>query len=72
MVFVRLHPLNVPVVTNTGFVDVVLNVLSQFPIEDFLSVFCGKYQMNHQKILIVTPMLVIIADVYCKSPVSML
>lgn len=60
MVLVSLHLPDVPVVPNTCAENVLFDVVPKSAGQDRLPVFCYKNQVNHQEVLIMPPMLILV------------
>lgn len=58
MIFVCLHSFNIPVMRFARVVNILHNIDAEASIEEFLSIFCDKYQVNHKQIFAVSPVLI--------------
>lgn len=58
MVVVGFHPFNVSVITDADVVQVLFNIVPEWPMEQCLPVFRDKYDMRHKQVLIVPSVLI--------------
>ena len=57
MVSVSLHPFDIPAVLYARIKDPLLYIFLKIPVQQFLSVFCYKYKMDHQQVFIMPSVL---------------
>lgn len=55
--FVRFYLFDIPVMLDTRFIQILLDVITETAEEEFLAIFCNKYQMHYKQILVVSAML---------------
>lgn len=67
MVSVSLHPFDIPAVLYARIKDPLLYIFLKIPVQQFLSVFCYKYKMDHQQVFIMPSVLEAVIIFYIKN-----